>query len=157
MSTVTPRKPATLAPPDSTWVLGLVGVAASALTVEGQFTLIDSLIEATQGDLLLLRFINLSSTSPYTMQVMGMKWRVVGHDSRILRGGGVATGSDLYYESTSLTIAGGMTVYILIAIRVEERDLIVFHGQDYEDYRREVPMLFPTGKRYEPRREVQPG
>ena len=50
MSTVTPRKPATPAPPDSTWVLGLVGVAASALTVEGQFTLIDSLI----GVLLLL-------------------------------------------------------------------------------------------------------
>jgi protein-S-isoprenylcysteine O-methyltransferase Ste14 len=39
------------------------------------------------------------------------------------------------------------TAYILLAIRLEERDLVREHGKKYEDYRREVPMLIPfTGK-----------
>lgn len=40
------------------------------------------------------------------------------------------------------------TVYILLAIRFEERDLVREHGAVYEKYRREVPMLIPfSGKR----------
>jgi protein-S-isoprenylcysteine O-methyltransferase Ste14 len=40
------------------------------------------------------------------------------------------------------------TAYILLAIRFEEKDLIREHGEDYEEYRRSVPMLVPfTGKR----------
>lgn len=40
------------------------------------------------------------------------------------------------------------TVYILLAIRFEERDLVREHGEVYEKYRREVPMLVPfSGKR----------
>jgi len=39
--------------------------------------------------------------------------------------------------------AVGMTVYILIAIQYEERDLVRFHGDRYESYRRRVPMLIP--------------
>jgi protein-S-isoprenylcysteine O-methyltransferase Ste14 len=40
------------------------------------------------------------------------------------------------------------TLYILLAIRFEERDLVREHGGAYEDYRRSVPMLVPfTGKR----------
>lgn len=35
------------------------------------------------------------------------------------------------------------TLYILVAIRFEERDLVDHHGQDYADYRRQVPMLIP--------------
>jgi protein-S-isoprenylcysteine O-methyltransferase Ste14 len=35
------------------------------------------------------------------------------------------------------------TAYILIAIQLEERDLVTFHGADYEDYRRKTPMLVP--------------
>jgi methanethiol S-methyltransferase len=42
-----------------------------------------------------------------------------------------------------LLFAVGMTGYILIAIQLEERDLVAALGNQYRDYRREVPMLLP--------------
>lgn len=35
------------------------------------------------------------------------------------------------------------TAYILVALQFEERDLVRFLGQTYEDYRKRVPMLLP--------------
>ena len=42
-----------------------------------------------------------------------------------------------------LMFAVGMTAYIMIAIRYEERDLVKFLGDDYAKYREKVPMLIP--------------
>ena len=42
-----------------------------------------------------------------------------------------------------LVFAVGCTVYILMAIRWEEKDLIDALGVDYSRYRDEVPMLVP--------------
>lgn len=39
------------------------------------------------------------------------------------------------------------TAYILIAIQLEERDLVREHGDAYEAYRRSVPMLIPFTRR----------
>jgi methanethiol S-methyltransferase len=39
------------------------------------------------------------------------------------------------------------TVYILVAIQLEERDLVRVHGETYENYRRRVPMLIPFSRR----------
>ena len=46
-----------------------------------------------------------------------------------------------------LLFAAGMSVYILIAIRYEERDLKGLFGKDYEEYRSGVGMLTPRFRR----------
>ena len=45
-----------------------------------------------------------------------------------------------------LLFAAVATGYILVAIQLEERDLVSFHGADYERYREEVPALLPFTK-----------
>jgi methanethiol S-methyltransferase len=45
------------------------------------------------------------------------------------------------------------TAYMLTAIKWEERDLIVAHGDQYAKYREQVPMLIPSGSPY---KESQP-
>lgn len=49
-----------------------------------------------------------------------------------------------------LLLAAGMTVYILIAIRHEERDLVSLFGNDYERYREQAGMLMPRFRRRRP-------
>jgi methanethiol S-methyltransferase len=42
-----------------------------------------------------------------------------------------------------LFLAVGMSVYMLVAIRYEERDLVGLFGKDYESYRKKTGMLLP--------------
>jgi protein-S-isoprenylcysteine O-methyltransferase Ste14 len=48
--------------------------------------------------------------------------------------------------ATHLLFAVMTTAYILIAIQLEERDLVAAHPE-YQEYRRRVPMLVPFAKR----------
>jgi methanethiol S-methyltransferase len=51
------------------------------------------------------------------------------------------------------------TAYILIAIQLEERDLLDAHGEAYAEYRRQVPMLVPRffGTKRRPQKTAQAG
>jgi protein-S-isoprenylcysteine O-methyltransferase Ste14 len=42
-----------------------------------------------------------------------------------------------------LVFAVMTTVYILVAIQLEERDLVRHYGEQYREYRRKTPMLIP--------------
>jgi methanethiol S-methyltransferase len=55
--------------------------------------------------------------------------------------------------ATHLLFAIATSAYMLIAIRWEERDLIMLHGENYEEYRNSVPMLLPSAQPY---REGEP-
>ena len=46
-----------------------------------------------------------------------------------------------------LVFALGTTAYILIALQIEERDLVDAHGDTYRAYKREVSMLFPLPRK----------
>ena len=45
-----------------------------------------------------------------------------------------------------LIFSGGMTLYIVIALQFEERDLLSEHGESYAEYQERVPMLIPFTK-----------
>jgi methanethiol S-methyltransferase len=53
---------------------------------------------------------------------------------------------------THLLFAVMTTAYILIAIQLEERDLVAAHPE-YADYQKRVPMLVPVGRRGDSRNE----
>lgn len=46
-----------------------------------------------------------------------------------------------------LLFAGMTTAYILVAIRIEEHDLLGFLGEDYRHYQARTPMILPIPKR----------
>lgn len=46
-----------------------------------------------------------------------------------------------------LFFAAVTTAYVLIAIQLEERDLVTFHGDEYRRYRQQVRMLVPLPRR----------
>lgn len=49
-----------------------------------------------------------------------------------------------------LLLASVLTGYMVLASKIEERDLVAYFGQQYEDYRRRVPAFVPTGQRADP-------
>jgi protein-S-isoprenylcysteine O-methyltransferase Ste14 len=58
-----------------------------------------------------------------------------------------------------LVFAVGTTAYILIAIQIEERDLVLVHGTRYEQYQRQVSMILPfpkMKKAVQPKSDVRP-
>ena len=59
-----------------------------------------------------------------------------------------------HMTSAHLVFALLTTAYILVAIQLEERDLVTYHGSDYVEYRRKTPMLIPHLSK--PRPETSP-
>ena len=49
-----------------------------------------------------------------------------------------------------LLFAAVTTVWMLFSIQLEERDLVTYHGEDYERYRSEVSMIIPMPPKRSP-------
>lgn len=73
--------------------------------------------------------------------VMPAVYRIVRHP--LMWGWLVAFWATPDMTAGHLLFAATNTVYILIAIRLEERNLADFHGESYARYREQVPMLLP--------------
>jgi protein-S-isoprenylcysteine O-methyltransferase Ste14 len=99
-------------------------------------------------DLFGLRQVWLHLTGrPYTMLRFGTPgpYRVVRHPLYV--GWLFAFWMTPTMTLAHLVFAVATTAYILVAIQLEERDLVREHGAAYEAYQRRVPMLWPFARR----------
>ncbi len=80
---------------------------------------------------------------PYTPIPFQSPWlyRLVRHP--IMVGFLIAFWSTPTMTQGHLLFAAVVTAYVLVALQLEERDLVHFHGDSYSQYQREVSMLFP--------------
>lgn len=72
-------------------------------------------------------------------------YRVVRHP--LMLGFFIAFWSTPHMSAGRLLFAGVVTAYVLVAIQLEERDLVAEHGDSYLAYRRDVPMILPRPTR----------
>lgn len=72
-------------------------------------------------------------------------YRIVRHP--IMLGFIIAFWATPHMSAGHLLFAIGTTAYIIIALQLEERDLVAHHGEDYEEYRKRVSMLIPIPKK----------
>ena len=81
---------------------------------------------------------------PYTDLPFATPWlyRVVRHPLYV--GWFIAFWATPTMTAAHLCFALTTSIYILMAIRWEERDLIAHHGERYAEYRRRVPMMVPA-------------
>jgi len=68
-------------------------------------------------------------------------YRIIRHP--LMLGFIIAFWATPHMSTGHLVFAVATTAYILIALQLEERDLVRFHGDDYREYQRKVPMLCP--------------
>ena len=102
-------------------------------------------------DLFGLRQVYLhASARPYTP--VGFKYRGLYRYVRhpIMLGFLLAFWATPTMTAGHLLFAGATTAYILIALQLEERDLVSFHGEQYRAYQQQVRMLLPFPKTRKP-------
>jgi steroid 5-alpha reductase family enzyme len=58
-------------------------------------------------------------------------------------GWALAFGATPTMTAGHLLFAGALTIYMALAARVEERDLVASYGETYRAYQRRVPMFLP--------------
>jgi methanethiol S-methyltransferase len=68
-------------------------------------------------------------------------YRVVRHP--LMLGFFIAFWSTPHMSAGRLLFAGVVTVWVLLTLQLEERDLVAEHGESYREYRAQVPMLVP--------------
>lgn len=79
---------------------------------------VSSLIQATQGQKILLRISSLDTIKFHNIEVLGIPMKVVGKDARLLRGpspdGGTTPGINLPYGANSISLGGGQSADVIL-------------------------------------------
>jgi protein-S-isoprenylcysteine O-methyltransferase Ste14 len=119
--------------------------AIHALSVLGWFTVLITTFLINHFDLFGLRQVWLHFRGkPYTHLgfVTPGPYKLIRHPLYI--GWMMAFWATPTMSIAHLVFAAGMTGYMLVAIQLEERNLLEFHGEEYAEYRSRVPMLIPV-------------
>jgi len=122
--------------------------ALYALAALGWLLVLSSTFVINHFDLFGLRQVWLHARNrvyPETPFVVRAFYRIVRHP--LYLGFMIAFWTTPAMSLGHLLFAITTTGYILIAIQLEERDLITTFGDSYRDYRKRVPMLLPWTKR----------
>ncbi len=132
--------------PRAIWeVQGAAGTYALwALFALGWLIVLLSTFMINHFDLFGLRqvYLNLRSMkySHLTFKSLGL-YKVVRHP--IMLGFIIAFWAAPRMSVGHLFFSAVTTIYIFLALQLEERDLVTFHGEDYRQYIKRVPMLLP--------------
>jgi protein-S-isoprenylcysteine O-methyltransferase Ste14 len=95
-------------------------------------------------------YLNLKNSEPKPHQfVKPLFYRVVRHP--LMLGFIIAFWAAPQMTLGHLLFAFATTGYILVAIQLEERDMVRFHGEDYKRYQQEVSQIIPLP----PKRQVE--
>lgn len=135
--------------PTVLWSLdGAVGHAVLGLGFVGWGLVLLSTFLIDHFDLFGLRQVWLAFRGrPYTQRVFQERslYRHVRHP--LMLGFLIAFWSAPTMTLGRFVFATCYTLYILVALFFEERDLVALHGDSYRDYQRRVPKLLPFGPR----------